>query len=46
MMTKQEIFEMLSYLECETFYNGTEAENAILRIALETYAELTGCHHE
>lgn len=44
-MTKQEIFETLSHLECETYYNHSEEENAILRIALEAYAEITGCHH-
>lgn len=42
-MTKQEIFETLSKLECETFYNHTDEENEILRTALEAYAKLTGC---
>jgi hypothetical protein len=44
-MTKQEIFEKLSDLECETFYKGTEEENQILRTALEAYARVTGCNH-
>lgn len=44
-MSKQEIFEALSNLECETFYNHSDEENQILRAALEAYAKLTGCHH-
>lgn len=44
-MTKQEIFETLSHLECETFYNHSEEENQIIRKALEEYAKLTGCHN-
>jgi len=45
-MSKQEIFETLSSLECETFYNHSEEENKILRTALEAYAKLTGCQHK
>ena len=51
-MTKQELFEKLSELECRTYYlndekPSEEAEqiNQLAREILEAYAKMTGCHH-